>query len=254
MSIAQGIIQAIRQGIKQGTNSLFGSGGIAPVDLRSIDLDGSADYFTIPDSAAVQPSSAVGTSLYIYWDALPTSFQTDMLTHKWVSAQASYLVYVINFAGEYRLYFSCTDTGSTSGPSCYVVITPSISTWYQFTVSSAPDGGTPASFTSFWQDAVSLGAPTAGVAGTASSFYDGTSPIGWNGGHGINGKIAELRLYNRELGQAEVTAGFGTNIDESTSGLVTYIHATPAGILDVSDVGSTVTEAGTPTLDTEVPF
>ncbi len=168
-------------------------------NVKSLDFDGSGDYVEVPDSPELDLSSAITVTGWVYLDSFSTQ---NTVAAKWrdISGanQRGYLL-TVALDGTPRFYIS------TDGVNFPRATGAALSTGAWYHLAGTFDG----SDIKIYVDGV-----LAGTTAQAGSIYLNNEPllIGANDGYGgttrkfTDGKVDEVRIYNKDLSSDEVAA------------------------------------------------
>ena len=205
---------------------VIGGGAPSPYPILSARsmFSTATDYFTITDAA--QTGLDLTTFTIEHWrrfDVLPTSGQFETVGGKWTPK--SYLLYVWNDAGTWKLRLFVSINGSTTNVQVTHTLNtaPVVGEWTHlaFTYDSTQqlDAATAA-----YQDGVDMGAATI-VAGTPTTTYvpfNGTSDLllGGTGSGNLEGRIDDYRIWSTARTPSEIANFYDTALVGDESGLV----------------------------------
>lgn len=181
---------------------------------QAINLDGSNDYVTVADNAALKPTAAISYGGWVYVPSAPAGLKTVM--EKGTATTAGYGLYV-----------------TTDPKFCYVIKTaggtetdagPALTTGMWHHVMVTYDSTTPLLYVDGVSQALASGTSCTQTANAGAITQDtGTLTFGSRQGASqfLSGKVDELRVYNRVLSATEIqslyTEGGGTKANSSAS-------------------------------------
>lgn len=181
--------------------------------LDALDFDGSNDYLSIPDSAALEPAN-ITLAAWIYLDAAPSS--TNAIFQKPRSTPGSngscYSLFVSSTA-EAAMYARSTATGTKTARSPDLL---SSGRWYHMV--GTADGSNIKIYVDGVLKATTAFPSSLECLGTSAGTDIGASNNGSMESF-FNGKIDDARIYNRALSDAEVALLYQNAYCETPDGV-----------------------------------
>jgi len=158
------------------------------------DFDGTDDYIAVADNSILDPPTGLTVATWVYFDSLPGAADAKLIykdhsVSPWMSYELSY------DETTQKLIFQIVDSNSNYHVA-YSSEKPATGTWLHVVgVRTASDMRVIVN---------GIAGPTYPVSGTMYNS-DGYLLIGKAGGNPTNGKLDEVRIYNRALSPAEVS-------------------------------------------------
>ena len=99
-------------------------------------FNGSTDYLSVPDNASLELGSSNFTlECWVNFSSLPATNGTQVtFFSKWAIGQASYVFYLYNDAGTYKLYFTYSTSGSNATDVGNITWNPTVGVTYHLTL------------------------------------------------------------------------------------------------------------------------
>ena len=179
-----------RSGNATTASGKFGNGG---------SFDGTSDYVSLGNTASVSGATGITISSWIYTNSNPDE---TIIGRALASAGATrgYRLYT-DFSGTIFFTITTTGTGTSSNASWNTGITLSQSSWQHIVTSYDGPSATARIFVNGALQATNTALTTGSMADGADIATIGASN---DGNYSVNGKVDDLRLYNRALSPAEV--------------------------------------------------
>jgi hypothetical protein len=263
-----------------GTNDLTaGAGGAAPAfsttvsfptyevdngitNSYSLNLEPSSSqyaYIADADQTGLDFTSTFTLEGWFYFESLPADGQYMHLINKYYDGtDNAYCFFVGNASGEYRLFSMISESAdNTTRDLAYVVITPSIGTWYHYAVTCNVANASATTF-EFFVNGVSAGNGTLSLGNNCTSINSNDEKfiIGciYNGSYVylFDGKVDEVRAWSTVRTASQIEQNLYTDVTGQT-GLQGYWKFNN-GVTDSSPNGNTLTLSGTPIYSAVVAF
>jgi gliding motility-associated-like protein len=204
---------------------------------NALDFDGINDHVIIGDQ--IESFTAFTQEAWVYWKGSSAAF-TEIFTKDLVSA------FAITSANQLHANFG---NGSTWGAGVNSTTLIPLNTWTHVAVTRSASGAV-----KMYINGV-LDASTATLnlsGGNAAIRAIGAKPVGGTNFGPFNGAIDELRVWNTERTQAQITAGLGAELVGNESGLIVYYNfnlgtagGSNSNISTLTNLSSTANSNGT---------
>lgn len=234
------------------SNALYLSPNYSGVLVRA-----SSQCFTAADSSSLSITGDISIQIWIKLTNLPSAAGgLFSLVAKQNAGQYSWRFFISN--SDDKIYFQWYNNGGGSANGSSFKTTNALTSgdtgvWMHWTVAVNVDGVDAI----FYRDGASVS--TTSVATAASAIYDGTALVSLgaedNGTTGFfNGKIDDVRVWDKTLTSGEISANYNLEIPGSTANLKAYWKLNNR-LEDSTSNGNTLTNVGTATFsNTDVPF
>jgi gliding motility-associated-like protein len=204
---------------------------------NALDFDGINDHVIIGDQ--IESFTTFTQEAWVYWKGSSAAF-TEIFTKDLVSA------FAITSANQLHANFG---NGSTWGAGVNSTNLIPLNTWTHVAVTRSASGAV-----KMYINGV-LDASTATLnlsGGNAAIRAIGAKPVGGTNFGPFNGAIDELRVWNTERTQAQITAGLGAELVGNESGLIVYFNfnlgtagGSNSNISTLTNLSSTANSNGT---------
>ena len=223
---------------------------------HSLDLELSSSQYVSITNGDQTNLNATGDFSFECWynlEQLPSTPNKQFaLFNKWSTSvgNQSYLCQLSNSTDKLQILYSGDGTNTTSMVSDDALfVAGDVGKWVHIALAVDVSAKT----FELWKDTVSKNTTTS--SGTQTSVYDGNAPFqvsNFDTDDYIDGKINNMRFWNKKITGVEVAANWKTVLTTET-GLISTWYAND-NHNDLTATGNDLTASGSPTFSTDIPF